>query len=121
MFFFLKLRTTTLATSMSRPGRIFGRPSRMVTWRTEVGEGAGELATDGAATDHGDAAGHVVEHQHLVAGHDRSRRLETGDGARHGAGGEHDVGAHGWSCVPSGAVHGDRAIGTERADAVEGW
>ena len=31
MFFFLKLRTTTLATSLSRPGRIFGRPSRIVT------------------------------------------------------------------------------------------
>ena len=30
--FFLKLRTTTLATSVSRPGRIFGRPSRIVTF-----------------------------------------------------------------------------------------
>ena len=31
MFFFLKLRTTTLATSLSSPGRIFGRNSRIVT------------------------------------------------------------------------------------------
>ena len=31
MFFFLKLRTTTLARSLSSPGRIFGRPSRIVT------------------------------------------------------------------------------------------
>ena len=31
MFFFLKLFTTTAATSGSRPGRIFGRPSRIVT------------------------------------------------------------------------------------------
>ena len=30
--FFLKLRTTMLATSLSRPGRIFGRPSRIVTF-----------------------------------------------------------------------------------------
>ena len=32
IFFLLKLRTTTLATSLSRPGRIFGSPSRIVTW-----------------------------------------------------------------------------------------
>ena len=31
IFFFLKLRTTTLATSLSRPGRIFGSASRIVT------------------------------------------------------------------------------------------
>ena len=32
IFLFLKLRTTTLATSLSSPGRIFGSASRIVTW-----------------------------------------------------------------------------------------
>ena len=59
--------------------------------RTEVGERAGELASDRAATDHRDACGHVVEHQHLVTGHDGARRLEAGDGARHRTGGQHHV------------------------------
>ena len=31
IFFFLNERTTTLATSVSRPGRIFGSASRIVT------------------------------------------------------------------------------------------
>ena len=86
--FFLKLRTTTLATSASRPGRIFGRPSRIVTSAPEIGERGRELAADRAAADHRDTGWHVVEIEHLVTGHDRTPAIEAGDRARHGAGGE---------------------------------
>ena len=75
------------------PGKDLRQPFEDGHLRAEVGERAGELATDRAATDHDDAARHVVEHQHLVAGHDRTRRLEAGDGARHRPAGEHHVGA----------------------------
>ena len=72
MFFFLKLRTTTLATSVSQPGEDLGQAFEDRDLRAEVGERAGELATDGAATDHRDATRDVVEHQDLVARHDRT-------------------------------------------------
>ena len=45
--------------------------------------------------------------------------LEAGDGARHGAGGEDDVGAVSVLSAAVGVLHRDGAVGAERAGAVE--
>ena len=93
MSIFLRLndRTTTLATSVSRPGRIFGQALEDRDLGTEVGERRRELAADRPAADDGHARRHVVEIEHLVARHDRPAALEVGDQPGHRAGGEDDA------------------------------
>ena len=121
MFFFLKLRTTTLATSASSPGRIFGRPSRMVTCEprsANVLANSQPMAPPPMTATRG---GHVVEHQHLVAGHDRAGGLEAGDGARHRAGGEHDVRALSVDGAAVGVLHRDGAVRRRASRCRRGW
>ena len=59
---------------------------------TEIGEQGGELATDGAASDHRRRAGQAPQVQELVGGEDVTAvDLEAGEGSRDRARGEHDV------------------------------
>ena len=84
-----------------------------------VGEGAGELATDGAATDHGEARRHHVEHEHFVAGHHWATGLEAGDDTRHRTSGEQHVRAAQGRGGPVGVLHGDRPIRTQTTGALD--
>ena len=63
---------------------------------------ARELHADDAAAEDDDLAGHEVQVQCLVGGHDAAADLQSGEGAREGAGGEHDV-----TTGVLGAVHLD--------------
>jgi hypothetical protein len=87
----------------------------------EIGEGAGELASDGAAADDHHAGGHSVEHEHFVAGHHRAagHHVEAGDGARHRTRGQQHMAAGEGGASAFVQTHGDGAVGAERAGAAD--
>ena len=81
----------TCVRSLSRPGRILGRASRIVTWvpRSLIIEANSQPITPPPMI----AArfGHLGHREHLVGGHhDLAVHLEAGEGARQRPGGEHD-------------------------------
>ena len=91
--FFLKLSHDDVRDVGVEAGKDLGETLEDRDLGAEVGERRCELAADRAAADDGDAGGHVVEIEDLVARHDRTATVEAGDRAWHRAGGEDHVGA----------------------------
>ncbi len=114
-------RTMTLATSVSQPGRIFGRASSKLTSDAEVREHGGELAADGARPDHRRRPGELAEVQQLVGGEDiASVHLKAGKAPRDRAGRQHDVGARQPAHGAVGSGHLDDLAGKETAYTGQG-
>ena len=110
----------TLVTSLSRPGRIFGSASRMVTLvpRSASSEANSQPITP--AADDGGALGQLADRQELVGGHDDlAVDVEPGQRARHRAGRQHDGVAGELHVARLAAGHRDLLAGVEPAVPVE--
>ena len=88
--------------------------------RTQVGQHRGELATDGATTDHRHPPGHLGDRQQLIArDHQLAIDLEPADRAGRRAGSEdHMVGLHQRRPTIGTALDRDRVVHPETTGAV---